>query len=233
MSFRAVASLVLGSVVIAGAAASALAMSVSAEPPGVTVPDVLGLPAIKAAYRIDFAHLKPVCRDAQRRGTVVEQRPTAGADVPRGSVVTIISGDGDCPAVKLQPITPSTPTPTGLAPALRTHTPKVIVTPSTNLTTGEMVEVSVTGFGMEGKFWITECASATDATTSGCGTAFGLFGMTKATGSGSYELPVRSTARSGPYTTSSTASCTDQCVIVATAGHGFGYAYAPVTFAGG
>jgi hypothetical protein len=223
----------LGSVAVAAAAASVVATSPSVGAPEVTVPDVLGLPALKAAYRIDFAQLKPLCRNAHRRGTVVKQRPAAGTDVARGSVVIIFSGDGDCTTVKLGQITTSTPTPTGVAPALQTHTPKVIVTPSTDLTNGETVEVSVTGFGVEGKFWITECASATDANTKGCGTAFGLFGLTKATGSGSYEYTVRSTARSAPYKTSSTAPCTDQCVIVATVGIGYGYAYAPITFAPG
>ena len=87
--------------VIAGAAASAMAVSNSAGAPDVAVPDVLGLPALKAAYRIDFAQLKPLCRDAHRRGTVVEQHPAAGTHVARGSVVVIFSGDGDCPAVKL------------------------------------------------------------------------------------------------------------------------------------
>ncbi len=233
MSLSVVVSLMLGSVVIAGAAASATAVSDSAGPPDVTVPDVLGLPALKAAYRIDFAQLKPLCRDTHRRGTVVEQRPAAGTHVARGSVVIIFSGDGDCPAVKLQPTTTSTPTPTGLAPALQTHTPKVIVTPSTNLTNGETVEVAVTGFGVGGKFWISECASATDANTTGCGPPFGLFGVTNTTGDGLQRFTVSSTAPTRPNSTSSTLPCTDECVIVATVGIGYGYAYAPIKFGSG
>ena len=221
---------------VAGAAASATAPSHPAVLPDVTVPDVLGLPALKAAVRIDLAHLVPVCPDARRRGTVVEQRPAGGTRVARGSVVIIASGDGDCPAVKLLPtpgpipVPTSSSSPTTPAPALQTHTPKVIVTPSTDLTNGETVEVSVTGFGVGGKFWISECASAADASTAGCGTAFSTFGMTRATGSGSQELTVSSTARSGPTTTSSTTPCSGQCVVVATAGIGYGYASAPITF---
>ncbi len=113
MSSRAVASLLLGSVALAGAVVSAtVVVGNSGGPPDVTVPDVLGLPALKAAYRIDSAHLKPVCRAAHRRGTVVEQRPGAGADVARGSVVTIFSGGHECPTVKLVPVATSSSRPT-------------------------------------------------------------------------------------------------------------------------
>jgi photosystem II stability/assembly factor-like uncharacterized protein len=117
VKLRVVASLLLAPVAVAGAAASATVARESLRPVDVTVPDVLGLPAIKAAYRIDFAHLKPVCHDIHRLGTVVEQRPTAGAHVARGSVVTIFSGDDDCPTVKLRPIATSTSTTTTIPPA--------------------------------------------------------------------------------------------------------------------
>ncbi len=233
VNLRGAISVLLGSVVIAGAAASATAVSDAAGAPDVTVPDVLGLPALKAAYRIDLSELEPLCRDAHRRGTVVEQRPAAGTSVARGSVVIIFSGDGGCTGVKRQPTTTSTPAPTGPAPALRTHTPTVIVTPSTNLTGGETVEVAVTGFGVGGKFWISECARAVDANTAGCGPPFGVFGVTTTTGSGSQSFTVSSSAPTGPTATSSTLPCADQCVIVATVGIGYGYAYAPITFGSG
>ena len=131
MSFRAVASLLLASVAVAGAVATGTAANSPSGPPDVTVPDVLGLPALKAAYRIDFAHLKPVCRDAHRRGTVVEQRPVAGTDVARGSVVTIFSGDDDCPIVNLVPIATSTSTTTTIPPSTTT-TPTATKAPGLN-----------------------------------------------------------------------------------------------------
>jgi len=117
-------------------------------------------------------------------------------------------------------------------PALQTHTPRVVVTPSTDLTNGQTVKVSVTGFGAGGKFYLSECASAADANPKGCGPPLGLFGVTNTTGTGSHAFTVSSTAPTRPYTTPSTLPCTDQCVIVATVGIGYGYAYAPITFAG-
>jgi hypothetical protein len=115
VKLRVAALLLLGTVAVAGAVAGATAVSGSAGPPRVTVPDVLGLPAIKGAYRIAFAHLEPLCRDVHRKGTIVGERPAAGADVARGSAVTIFSGDGGCPVVKLEP--GGTPGPTAPAPA--------------------------------------------------------------------------------------------------------------------
>lgn len=132
MSLRVAVSLILGSVAVAAASASAVATSSShSTAPEVTVPDVLGLPALKAAYRIDVAHLQAVCRDAHRRGTVVEQRPAAGTDVARGSVVTIFSGDDGCPPVKLIPIATSTST-TTTTPAATTTTRPVTKAPGLN-----------------------------------------------------------------------------------------------------
>jgi photosystem II stability/assembly factor-like uncharacterized protein len=130
MKLRVATSLLLGSVAVAGAVASATAVSRSVGPPGVTVPDVLGLPALKAAYRIDFAHLEPVCRVTHRRGTVVEQRPAAGTRVARGSVVTIFSGVDDCPTAKPVPIATSTSTTT--IPAATTPTRTVTGAPGLN-----------------------------------------------------------------------------------------------------
>lgn len=162
MSFRAVASLLLGSVAVAGAVASGTATSNSTGPPDVRVPDVLGLPALKAGYRIDFARLKPVCRDAHRIGTVVEQRPAAGTNVARGSVVTIFSGDDDCPTVKLVPIATSTSTTTpsttttptatkapGLNPIPTGATLRAITVAFVNLTIGYVLVSATTGKGCE------------------------------------------------------------------------------------
>ena len=122
MKLRVVAPLLLAPVAVAGVVASGMAVRNPTGPPDVRVPDVLGLPALKAAYRIDLAHLEPECRDVHRRGTVVEQRPAAGTHVAKGSVVTIFSGDDDCPSVKLMPAATSTSTTTTNAPSTTTRT---------------------------------------------------------------------------------------------------------------
>ncbi len=64
---------------------------------------------------------------------------------------------------------PTTSPPAGLVPALVTHNPEVVVTPSSGLKNGEAVQVSVTGFGQGGEFRVSECASAADANSYGCG----------------------------------------------------------------
>lgn len=127
----------------------------------------------------------------------------------------------------------SSSTTTTVAPAA-TQNPKVQVTPSTNLKDGEMVEVEVTGFEIGGKFFVSECATAADANSDGCGTQLAAqpFGLTNNSRAGSQGFTVTSMAPTSPYNTSSTHPCTDQCVIVATVGTGYGYAYAPISFSG-
>lgn len=163
MSFRAVASLLLGSVALAGGLASGLAVNSSGGPPDVRVPNVLGLPALKAAYRIGFAHLDPVCRDVHRRGTVVEQHPAAGEEVPRRSMVTIYSGDDGCPTVKFAPIATSTTTtvpatsattrtvaePPGLNPIPRGAILHAITVAFVNLTIGYVLASATKGDACE------------------------------------------------------------------------------------
>lgn len=147
--------------------------------------------------------------------------------------MTVTTGDGGCQMITpLRRPMPSTGTTTPV-PALQVHTPKVLVTPSTNLTNGEMVEVSVTGFGKGGKFFLSECASAADANPLGCGPQLAAqpSGTTDTSGTGSYGFTVSSTAPNNPYDTSSTLPCTDQCVIVATlGGH---YADSSIAFSNG
>ena len=177
MTFRAVASLLVGSVVLAGAVASAMTASNSGRPRDVTVPDVLGLPALKAAYRIDSAHLTPVCRDSRRRGTVVEQRPAGGSRVARDSVVTIFSGDDGCRTVNPSPTATSTSTTTppatttthgetptrGLNPIPPGATLRKITIAFVNFTVGYLLVSATTGNG---------CEIAVEKTTDG-GAAFG------------------------------------------------------------
>ena len=117
-------------------------------------------------------------------------------------------------------------------PALYAPDPKVTVTPSRDLRNGQKVTVSVTGFDSGGKFFISECASASDANSAGCGPElpaqpFGVINNTQ--GVGSYSFGVSTTAAAKPNGTA-TVQCTNQCVIVATVGIGFGFAYAPIEF---
>ena len=131
---------------------------------------------------------------------------------------------------------PPTP-PSELVPALQTHNPMVTVSPSTNLTNGQQVEVRVTGFGIGGKVWLSECADAADVNDLGCGHQLPqqTFLVTADTGSGSATFQVMSSAAPKPYDDAETdlAPCVDNCVLVATLGGGYGFAYASVHFAGG
>ena len=134
----------------------------------------------------------------------------------------------------ISPAGTTTSSKSGLVPALDAPNPKVTVAPSRNLKNGENVTVSVTGFGSGGKFFISECASASDANSAGCGRqlAAQIFGVTNSDGSGSFPFTVNTEAGLKPYN-NARAQCTDQCMIVATVGIGFGFAYAPIEFANG
>lgn len=127
------------------------------------------------------------------------------------------------------------PTTTTLVPALQTHHPTVTVTPSVHLADEQRVQVTVSGFGQGGKFWISECADAADANPAGCGDQLAAqpFGVTDDSGTGSFHFTVTTTAATKPYNSTALQPCTDQCVLVATVGIGGGYAYAPLIFASG
>jgi hypothetical protein len=106
-----------------------------------------------------------------------------------------------------------------------------VVTPSTALRDGQTVVVSVTGFGVGGKVWLSECSSAAAATDLGCEDGLPLqpFLVTGDDRSGSTSFTVKATASDKPL--SGTAhTCTDQCVIVATVGVGFPFVLAPLHF---
>ncbi len=126
-------------------------------------------------------------------------------------------------------------TTTSVVPALQSHNPKVVVTPSSGLANGEKVKVTVTGFGKGGKFFLSECASKADVSSGGCGSQMAAqpMGVTDNSGGGTLVFTVTSSAAVAPPVSHQTQSCTDQCVLVATEGVHFGYAYAPLTFVGG
>ena len=104
-----------------------------------------------------------------------------------------------------------------LVPSLQTHDPMVIVTPSNNLSNGQQVEVRVTGFGLGGKVWLSECATATEANDQGCGHGLPAqtLQVTNNTGSGSMAFRVQSSAppkandytMTGPYSLVQTTAC--------------------------
>jgi hypothetical protein len=115
-----------------------------------------------------------------------------------------------------------------LVPALTVDHPRVIVVPSDHLSDGQVIEVRVTGFGVGGKVWISECATSDAANGLGCGTdlAAQTFLVTGDDRAGATRFAVHAQAPVGPRQ-----PCADRCVIVATQGPGFGFAYAAVDFA--
>lgn len=124
----------------------------------------------------------------------------------------------------------------GLVPALQTHDPMVIVTPSNKLSNGQQVEVRVTGFGLGGKVWLSECADAAEANDEGCGHGLPAQTLlvTDNTGSGSMAFQVQSSAppKANDYAMTDLQPCADNCVVVATLGGGYGFLYATVKFHG-
>jgi hypothetical protein len=114
---------------------------------------------------------------------------------------------------------------------LSVHHPRLTISPSTNLYDGETVEVRVTGFGVGGKVWLSECASGAVATDLGCGRdlAGQLFLVTDDSRAGQSPLVVTAHAAIGPlYATQ--VPCTNQCVLVATIGVGYSFVVAPISF---
>ena len=115
---------------------------------------------------------------------------------------------------------------------MQAHNPHVVVKPSHNLDNGQKLTVSVSGFGSGGKFYISECATASDANRAGCGPGLPAqpFGVVNSEGTGSFTFIVTKKAATTPNGQPS-ADCTNQCVIVATLGVANGFAYAPIEFA--
>ena len=112
-------------------------------------------------------------------------------------------------------------------------TPRVRVTPSSDLHNGEKVRVYVTGLGLGAKFWISECANRYDANGDGCGEQLAAqpFGLSNMYGAGSYTFVVRDSASNAPYYAGAFHECSSQCVLVAAGGDRV-FADAPITFGG-
>ena len=117
------------------------------------------------------------------------------------------------------PEEPSAPASTTV-PALTVQDPTVHVSPSTGLHDGQTITVAVTGFGVGAKVWLSECASATDVSGEGCGAQLAAQTLL-ATGddrSGSTTFVVHRDAATEAVQAEPTATCTNDCVIVATQG---------------
>jgi hypothetical protein len=122
----------------------------------------------------------------------------------------------------------------GLGPKGIAGLPQIIrVVPSSDLHNGEKVTVTVSGYWPEAKYWLSECAVAAyvrGPTSCGAHLAAEPFGMAGVTGTGTYTFTVRARAATRPFANGTTASCTNECVLVATSVSGV-TAYAPLSFA--
>jgi hypothetical protein len=114
-------------------------------------------------------------------------------------------------------------------------TPTLVVTPSTNLRSGQTIRVAVSNWP-PGKAHLSECASAADVGAQGCGAQVAAqpFAVIEY-GSGTATFTVTSQAAVGSLTPA-TQNCTTGCVLVATGGVNPGtgrpgLAYVPISFA--
>jgi hypothetical protein len=120
------------------------------------------------------------------------------------------------------------------AGVLSCTTPAVTVSPSTRLRPGEHVVVRVSGFGVRGKVFLSECASAADVSAAGCGPALSAQRhlMTAADRAASGAFAVSVLAPASPFSFAGIRRCHRGCVIVATAGlaRTGDYAYVTISF---
>jgi len=112
------------------------------------------------------------------------------------------------------------------------RSPTVEVHPSIDLRNGEKVKVTVSGFGLDSKFFLSECASASDVNSGGCGQQLALqpFGLTDMIGTGSYEFYVTKTAAAKTNQSLPSYSCSDTCVLVVTGGFGASVSFIRIRF---
>ena len=120
----------------------------------------------------------------------------------------------------------------GDVPALTVDGPTVSVSPSTGLVDGQVVTVHVTGFGVGGKVFLSECSSAQAATSLGCGAelAAQTLLVTDDSRQGSATFTVTAHASAGPVPADGVQTCSTDCVIVATLGGGYPFVVAPISF---
>jgi hypothetical protein len=110
--------------------------------------------------------------------------------------------------------------------------PTVTVSPNEGLADDSTVTVTVRGFGVGEKVFLSECDSAQDANDLGCGPQLAaqpfITTGNDRSASGSFVLSER--AASGPSPPTSGTFCAEFCVLVATQGDGFAWAVAPLAF---
>jgi Protein of unknown function (DUF4232) len=119
-------------------------------------------------------------------------------------------------------------------PALTADHPTVTVVPDRVLD-GEVVAVRVTGFGVGGKVWLSECDSLRDASALGCGTQLAAMALlvtdNQRSGTGPFTVQASAATGAGPQGAAHRKPCLSSCVIVATEGGGLGWKAAPISFA--
>lgn len=117
-------------------------------------------------------------------------------------------------------------------PALTVDHPALVVSPSSHLRDGQAVEVRVTGFGVGGKVFLSECASAAAASDLGCGAqlAAQTLLVTDDSRAGHASFIVSSSASADPLGSGGLQRCGNPCVLVATLGGGYPFVVAPISF---
>lgn len=117
-------------------------------------------------------------------------------------------------------------------PALQTHNPTVLVSPGTGLFNGQEVLVTVSGFGIGGKVWLSQCAAGSHASDEGCGQGLPeqTLLVTDGKGGGSVNFQVQSSAAAQPNNLTNLDPCVNNCVLVATEGSGYGFAIVSLRF---
>jgi hypothetical protein len=109
----------------------------------------------------------------------------------------------------------------------------VAVTPDGNLHAGEQVAVRVRGLSAYARLHVSECATIADFDASGEGCEIlQSFGFTDGSGDESITFDVQAEASAASGSAGGLVTCTDRCVIVASAGTGSNAtsAYAPIVF---
>jgi hypothetical protein len=125
----------------------------------------------------------------------------------------------------------ATASPTELVPALTATAPTVTIRPDGPYRDGEVISVSVGGFGVGSKIWLSECASSSVASDLGCGAELAAqpFLVTTEDGSGTGAFTIASQAADQSLRPRPAVPCADRCVIVATLGSGYPFAMAPIS----
>ena len=181
-----------------------------------------GLPTIHVASLFDHQINTPLVLQAvtSRIALVVAQTSPSGWS----TYVTIDGG------AKWSLLTPRTAT--LLPPTRELLTATVRVSPSRGLVDGERVRVSISGFGTDGRYHVSECSSDTAVSEAGCG--LGLTTQptvaTDGAGKGSATFTVSSSAAPSSNTTTTRTRCTNRCVIVVSGGLGHGLAFGRLAF---